>query len=368
MNRIIPLMVIFMTIAAACSEGSESSTSAIDNDTTGIGSHSPTLPILTKKRAVYYWKTIFRLDSAEYSFLKRHKIGRVYLRMFDVTEDAFATSAEGRAIPNASVKIDNPEYFLLQDSLKDLEFIPVVYITLDALKAMKGDENLLASNIVTRVRNMCRYNGLPNVQELQLDCDWTSSTEESFFTLCDSVKRNISALKLPWRLSSTIRLHQLARKVPPVDNGVLMVYNTGNFNDPDAANSIIDAKDVAPYLNRLSSYSLHLDIAYPTYSWQLLFRHRHFIGLLNGLELSDTTRFSRRDDNIYIARKDIPYRDRIILTGDMIRSEASDYHDIAAVRAMIEQRMSLIPHSNILYHLDSKNLSRYSCDELDNIL
>ncbi|MDE5636171.1 MAG: hypothetical protein K2I52_07705, partial [Muribaculaceae bacterium] len=242
-------------------------------------------------------------------------IGRIYLRMFDVSEDKYAATIEGKTVPNASVRIGYPDGCLLKDSLSDKEFIPVVYITLNALKAMKGHEGVLARNIVTRVRNMCEYNSVPNVRELQLDCDWTGSTEESYFNLCDSVRHGIADLQLSWRLSSTVRLHQLSRNVPPVDNGVLMVYNTGNFNDPDAANSIIDPKDVKPYVKHLSDYPVRLDVAYPAYSWQLLFRNRRFIGLLNGLNLADTTQFSPRSRNVYVARRDIPYNDRLILKG-----------------------------------------------------
>ncbi|MDE5673787.1 MAG: hypothetical protein K2I44_00380, partial [Muribaculaceae bacterium] len=205
---------------------------------------------------------------------------------------------------------------------------------------------------------------IPNVSELQLDGDWTKSTEKSYFALCDSAKLGITDLKLPWRLSSTIRLHQLSSDVPPVDNGVLMVYNTGSFNDPDAANSIIDAKDVEPYLKYLSKYPLHLDVAYPTYSWQLLFRKRQFIGLLNGLNLTDTTQFSSRGRNLFVAKRDIPYNDRLILKGDMVRQEISEFADISNVKRMIDSKLSDHEYSNILYHLDSKNLSKYSDDEI----
>lgn len=233
---------------------------------------------------------------------------------------------------------------------------------------MKGHEGVLASNIVKRIRNMCEYSELPNVRELQLDCDWTVSTESSFFSLCDSVRHNITDLNLPWRLSSTIRLHQLSRKAPPVDGGVLMVYNTGNFNDPDTDNSIIDPSDVKPYLKHLAGYPLHLDVAYPTYSWQLLFHRRQFVGLINGINLSDTAKFDRTGQNQYTAKRDIPYNNRIIRTGDIIRQELSSFSNIEEVKKLIEERLAGRPHSNILYHLDSNNLSKYSDDEIAQIL
>lgn len=349
MKHLIPTMMILSLMIASCSES---------------------LPkqIHKELNSMYYWKTVFHLDSAEIAFIQKHDIKRIYLRMFDVSEDTYATRINDKTYPNASVRIATHDYYFLKDSLNDMEFVPVVFITLEALKAMKGNEGLLATNIVTRVRNMCEYNELPNVNELQLDCDWTTSTENSFFNLCDSVKYYISNLGLPWRLSSTIRLHQLSRKTPPVDNGVLMVYNTGSYNDPDVKNSIMDIKDIEPYLKHLSRYALHLDIAYPTYSWQLLFRKRQFIGLLNGLNLADTTRFSKRGENFYRARQDIPFNDRLILEGDIVRQETSEYDDISIIKKRIEKILFNKRHSNILYHLDSKNLSKYTDNEIDHII
>lgn len=331
-------------------------------------------PAHPEKNAVYYWKTTFNTDSADCDLLHRHKIGRVYMRMFDVVPDKYPydDKIENRVVPNASIRICDPRNRLAKD-FAGIEFVPVVYVTLEALKAMKGHEGTLASNIVTRVHNMCEYNGLRNVSELQLDCDWTTSTEKSFFSLCDSTRRILrkekSAEKEGWSLSSTIRLHQLARKAPPVDRGVLMVYNTGNFDNPDAANSIIDADDVQPYLKRLSSYNLHLDVAYPTYSWQLLFRDRRFVGLMDNADLTDTTAFKRRAaSNVYIARRDVPYNNTVIHAGDMVRAETSSFADIVRVKDMIEQCLSERPHSNILYHLDFENLSKYTPNEINKIL
>lgn len=316
--------------------------------------------------SVYYWKTVFNPDSSEFAFISRHNVGRIYLRMFDVIEND-SYSLNERAIPNATLSFDCPRDYYLKDTFANVEFVPVVYITLEALKAMKNHEGTLASNIVTRVRNMCEYNELPPVHELQLDCDWTTSTEASFFSLCDSARQSISDLELPWRLSSTIRLHQLSHKAPPVDYGVLMVYNTGNFNDPDAANSIIDIRDVEPYLKHLDRYPLHLDIALPTYSWQLLFHRRTFSGLLNGLNLSDTTKYYKSEDNRFIAKKDFPFKNRIIRAGDIVRQEQSSFSDIAGVKRQIEKHLSGRSHSVILYHLDSKKLSEYSSDEINQI-
>ena len=358
-----PILLFFLLMASMCACGRTSACHDADGDT----SDSTAGTAHIEKRSVYYWKTVLRLGSAERHFLRRHDIGRIYMRLFDVCADPYAAVPEDKAAPNASIRIDDTDYHFLNDSLNHIEVVPVVYITLDALKAMKNHEGMLASNIVTRVRNMASYNGLPHVGEMQLDCDWTASTEQSFFTLCDSVRAAILKNGLNWELSSTIRLHQLARKVPPVDRGVLMVYNTGSFNDPDAVNSIIDPADVEPYMKYLPDYKLHLDVAYPTYSWQLLFHDRKFAGLTGGLNLADSTRFAQRGSNTYVALRDIPYNDRVICRGDMVRQETSAFSDIIRVGDMIERNLSPGPHSTILYHLDISNLSNYSPDEIDKI-
>lgn len=312
--------------------------------------------------SVYYWKTVFKPDQAELKFISSHDIGRIYLRMFDVSVNMAGDYEKYKVIPDATVRFDR--YNVSQPKV---EYVPVVYVTLDALKTMNGKEAELAELIVTRVRNMCSYNNLDNVGEFQLDCDWTASTRESFFTLCRETKLLIQSYKLNWDLSSTIRLHQLRDEVPPVDRGVLMVYNTGNFNNPDATNSIIDPADISPYLKALDRYRLYLDVAYPTYSWQLLYRNRQFTGLTRGIDTADSTRFAVAGPNSFKATTTILHGNRVIKPGDIVRTEQSDYHTLKTVKDMVERHLSDRHHNIILYHLDSSNLSEYTDNEIDSL-
>lgn len=330
------------------------------------GSHSFDHP---EVNSVYFWKTQFAPDSADIDFIRKHDIGRIYLRMFDVGLDKHAPAWDDPVVPLGTVRFPYGVFSALDDTLRDVAFVPVVYITLDALKSAdeRGRIADLAFNIVGRVRNMCSFNEIPNVEGIQLDCDWTKGTEDSFFRLCDYVREAILREELPWSLSSTVRLHQLRQAAPPVDYGVLMVYNTGSFDNPDERNSIISLENVAPYLKRLSDYPLHLDVAYPTYSWQLLFRGRDFRGLLNGVDVADTARFGFEAPNRYVALEDIPYRGNRIVPGDMIKLEESGFDEIAAVKKEVDRAMGGRTFSNILYHLDSSNLSKYNVHEINEI-
>ncbi len=204
--------------------------------------------------SVYYWKTVLDFNSDDYKFLHQHKIGRIYLRMFDVDVDITDKADHAHTVPVATMSMTDDTFGKLHEAIPDMEFVPVVYITCGAIKdAAAYGTGALARNIVSRVRNMCSYNALSRIEALQLDCDWTKTTEQTFFDLCDSARQQLKEEELDWKLSSTIRLHQLRGHIPPVDYGVLMVYNTGNFNDPDADNSILSMKDVKPYLKYLEN-------------------------------------------------------------------------------------------------------------------
>lgn len=309
----------------------------------------------SETNAVYFWKTVCDLDSAEYKFLEDNDVKRAYIRFFDVVPDNSPMAVE-EIIPNATLQIKN--------SIPVDEIVPTIYITQDALNRMKGKCDIWAYKIVTRVNAMCSYNNLPNPQEIQLDCDWTTSSRDIFFDLCKEVKEKFCWQDSTFLVSATIRLHQLSQEAPPVDYGVLMLYNTGSFRNIKENNSIISKENVEPYLKNLPSYPLHLDIAYPTYSWQLLFRNNKFVGLIREA-LPDSCEDLCPIDKTHIkVLKDMMIGELNIKKDDIIRIETSDFHTIKSVKDIVEKSLEETSHSNIIYHLDSTNLSNYTEDEI----
>ena len=338
----------------------------------GVGFNLSYRPELPHRAAngVYFWKTTFNPDAAEIDFLKEHDVRRIYLRMFDVVANDGAMPPEDPVVPNATVTFPfvSSEYdWESRPILNEIQYVPTVFITVDALRAMGDDVALWAGKIVERLCNMVSYNFIPNVAEFQLDCDWTESTEQIFFDLCEAVKQVLDDRDSSYRLSSTIRLHQLSQRIPPVDFGVLMVYNTGNFADPDARNSIIDLADVEPYLKNLSGYRLPLDVAYPIYTWQLLFRDRRFAGLLRDVDVDNTDDFEQTGENLHRALRDVVSGRTIIRKGDIVRTEVSDYKSISDVKKIIDRRIPSPNYSNTLYHLDSNSFSTFTPNEIDSI-
>ena len=243
---------------------------------------------LEEGQAVYYWRTDLRLDSIERAFLRTYKIQKVYCRYFDVV------MRDNEPMPNATLTFS--------DTLPDnIEMVPTVYITEDC---MHEKHEGLAGKLVKRILQMNETNGIKDVREIQIDCDYTSRSRKIYYEFLKEVSRewsNLSPhspLSSPSHLSSllsplvstTIRLHQLSMPVPPVDYGVLMIYNTGDPQRFMERNPILDMRDVAPYLHRLSGYKLPLAAAYPVYSWQ---RQIHGVRIEHRVEADEILRVKK---------------------------------------------------------------------------
>ncbi|MCM1042088.1 MAG: hypothetical protein NC396_06640 [Bacteroides sp.] len=319
--------------------------------------------------AVYYWKTVFCPDSAELHFLAEHEIKRLYLRFFDVVAEDFYRNGKIVVIPNATVQFKGN----IPSGIESV--IPTIYITLDALKMSQSEYAVddLAEKIVQRVLNMVSYHLIPNVNEIQLDCDWTESAQQTYFGLCKAIRKKLQAFGQPdMKLSATIRLHQLRQMAPPVDYGVLMVYNTGSFRDPNARNSILDYADVAAYLRKNVRYPLPLDVAYPTYEWTLWYRNGKFKGIVRD-SATLKERFSAAESRGRTCSDYAEARKRSVenqrLPEDILRKESADMQTLLLVKQLVEKRVfgSSQDYSVILYHLDSKNLSRYTPYEINGL-
>ena len=294
--------------------------------------------------AVYFWRTELRLDSLERNFLERYAIKKVYCRYFDVVMDG----EDDEPHPNATITFS--------DTLpKGVELVPTVYITENC---MHQRHDSLARRVVRRVAQMNQTNGISGVKELQIDCDYTDRSRLNFYHFLEQVRQELltphSPLITPHSplithhsslithhsslitLSATIRLHQLQMPAPPVDYGVLMLYNTGDprrFEDRHSAdgrlleegkNPVLDLRDVRPYARYLAGYALPLSAAYPVYRWV-----RH----VGGVRIEHTV----------------------------------DASEILGVKQLVEQKRSSLRQAIITYHLDEENINRYSHETFEAI-
>lgn len=262
---------------------------------------------LDEQNAVYYWRTELRLNDAERQFLSDHYIRKVYCRYFDVVMDEVQATPR----PNATLAFN--------DTLPaGVEMVPTVYITEDC---MHERHDSLAVLVVRRVLQMNETNGIRGVREIQIDCDYTSRSRPVFYDFLKAVKAELAShpsphTSHPLSLSATIRLHQLQMEAPPVDYGVLMLYNTGDPRRYDERNPILDERDVQPYAQYLADYPLPLAAAYPVYRWQRQ---------VEGVRIEHTV------------DKDV----------------------ILNVKNLVERKRPELSRAIITYHLDEENINRY---------
>ena len=310
--------------------------------------------------AIYHWKTVFDLKEDEITFLSSHSVRKIYVRFFDVDVETSPMNATYSAIPIGTTAFKSP-------SPSNIEIVPTVFITVKSLVATK-EEGIddLASKIYTRVCNMADYNDLGPIREIQLDCDWTNSTQNLFYSLCEKMGNLAHADSI--LVSSTIRLHQLKKKSPPVDQGVLMVYNTGALRETGTKNSILDYDDVKSYLSgRSIHYDLPLDFAFPTFGWGVMFRNGVYNGILHKTDYSDEARYKKGKDETFIVLKDHVLEGRSLWKGDVIRMEYPTADEVKKVAELVVSCVQNSTHSVILYHLDSSNLLKFTDDEISSI-
>lgn len=319
-----------------------------------------------ESNSIYYWRTTFSLSDGEKEFLREHDVKKIYMRFFDV--DWGYPVKNGEVVtPEATVRFN--------DTVPaEIEIVPTVYITALAMEKMQTKEEEYAEKICKRIIAICKQNNIA-FKEIQLDCDWTKGTRQPFFRLCEAMKGYMDSTQI---LSSTIRLHQLSQSPPPVDKGVLMVYNTGNLMEMTSDNSIFSRKDIEPYLkdNRLAGYPLALDVAYPTYGWSVVFHpgedKYYFDRIMRRTDFSTYPDLKKIASNLFEATSEINF------SGDetgwdkvyekyRIRVERPTASEILEVKKMIDRQLRSKPHNNILYHLDESQLSHYSDNDISKI-
>lgn len=255
--------------------------------------------VLPEGNAVYYWRTDWRLDTTERAFLKQHHINKVYCRYFDVVmNDSLGP------MPNATIRFS-------ENLPEGIELIPTVFITEDCMH-QKPDG--LAEKIVQRILQMNETHDIKGVKEIQIDCDYTAKSRKNYYEFLDSLNSQLKTLNL--KLSTTIRLHQLSMRVPPVDYGVLMLYNTGHPMKFMERNPILDMRDVAPYLRYLEDYDLPMGAAYPIFLW-----HRKIQGV-------DIEHVADEEEILKVktaVEKERPELKRLILTYDLAKDNINRY-------------------------------------------
>lgn len=307
--------------------------------------------------AFYFWKTQLQISPYERSVLKDIHASTLYLRLFDVDWD----DKQQKALPVGVLQSGTP-------SDSSLQYIPVVYITRSCLQRLQpADLPELSGHISSLISSLCiQYKLRP--EEIQIDCDWTRNSAPLYFSLLKQLKRtDYFRFRL---LSCTIRMHQVkftaSSGIPPVDKGLLMVYNMGNLTRYGGQNSILDADEAKAYLKHIRIYPLPLDVALPVYHWAALFEYGRFKGITYNISKSDfnETVIEQKDGNLYRILQDTVSKGYTFKKGQELRFEQPEKKALQNIASFIGSNIRDTAFRMVFFHLDSNAMQPFTAPDL----
>ncbi len=311
------------------------------------------------ERAFYYWKSNeYQFDKEELAQIQELRPQKLYVKFFEIEKDeVFHNKPASKSILH------------IRDTHDSLEIIPTVYIRNEVLgSASQTIIDTLAVNIIYFIDKLYRQN-MPtrkiDYNEIQIDCDWTGTTRDTYFQLLESLRK-----KTTKTISCTLRLYPYKYRqkmgIPPVEKATLMCYNLLPPLAQEDENSIQNNRELELYLKRTPKYPIHLDIALPVYAWLYIYQNNQFKGVLNW----DTTQLPLSSLKPlkplwYEAQEDIQLGDFYLRKGDKVKLEESSAEETLKSISLLKKYLRLDhPFTVALFHLDSKNRQQYSYETL----
>ena len=314
----------------------------------------------TATTAFYYWKTGFQLNTGQQELLWNAGSNRLYIRFFDINWN----DQTSKPYPDAIVQFYQPT--------ERLTITPVIYIrnkTFELINDLSNDS--LATHCNGLVSRLAAEQHI-NYTTLQVDCDWTLTTKDKYFTFLKLLKK-VSGC----RIEATIRLHQVKFKqqtgVPPVDKGILMFYNMGKLNaDLQQPNSIYNSADADKYISYLSTYPLPLNVALPVFSWSVHIRDGKAIQIYEQIgkkQLDNQTNFQLiKNDHCYRAKTSFFLKGVYIKQNDIFKLEEINIETLKTAAKQLAANLPQQQNRTIIYYeLANLDLSAFKAETFNKI-
>ncbi|MFN0016140.1 MAG: hypothetical protein ACKVU2_16490 [Saprospiraceae bacterium] len=307
--------------------------------------------------AFFHWKNSLALTQIETDLLDELGCQTLYVKFLDIAKDP----QTGNIRPYSLLEVRDTA------GLTNRAIVPCIFITNSVFQGISEDKmNWLAGKTAEAIANTSNQFAAPasgkirQLSEIQFDCDWTETTRVAFFSF---IKKMRDRLPPKTRLSATIRLHQYKfpdrTGVPPADRGMLMLYNTGDIDDPDEPNSIFQRSTAEIYLHGAPpKYPLPLDVALPVFAWALVYRDGELWKIVPesgppGIQNPEGT-----TSNI-----NLPY----MRPDDLVRYESVDT-GLLREAATLAAGIRLAPDARVaFFHLAPSVVQRYPADFLKSI-
>lgn len=332
----------------------------------------------TVTKSYYFWRTGKSITSSEIMFLKEHAISKLYVKLLDVDW----RELDG-AYPVSETSLEEIQHSFDEYKITDINLVPVLFITNKTFtKVDSASLPLLAKRVIRRCLPAWDSIDVEYEQgrsfkgsrpyfptEIQFDCDWTVSTAGKYFYFLHIVDSLLRPEQIT--LSATIRLHQFKYTektgVPPVDRGMLMVYNISDLTQYGAGNSIFEPAKAGAYFTG-KKYPLPMDIALPAYSWAIIFRDKQFYQIYNHLSESDLKKYSflrSTGNHLYQVTQDTVALNLFLRRGDEIRAETIDNKLLLEAALLARKAVNTDSLSLALFELSESEIKNYDHETIE---
>jgi hypothetical protein len=311
----------------------------------------------------YFWRSAFTLSLPEKAMIDSLHTKKLFIKVFDIDWNPYTQDPQ----PLSLIRF-------ISALPEKLSIVPTVFITNRTFEHLRnGDIDQISERIKNKIFSIIPANNRNSVKEIQIDCDWSKKTKAKYFHFLEAMSRRLKDSDII--ISATIRLHQYADPVntgvPPVQQGVLMFYNMGELEGPNAVNSILDVNVGKQYLDRAYSYPIHLDIALPLYRWGVLIRRERVVNLLHDLqseELQDSTLFQNIGTNKYRARRGHYVSGVYVYPDDRIRLESVTIEQLYYASTMLKKHFYSQSFDIIFFHLEPSLEAQYGISNIRSLL
>ena len=311
------------------------------------------------QKAIYFWESGREsLSKNEMNFIDEHALQKMYVKFFEVEDDR----------TYSVVPISKTQLNFIESEKKSLEIVPTIYIKNEVFKncsERKCEE--MADNIhylITKKFSEQFSNDPKRLKEIQIDCDWTISTQDWYFRFLKLFKN-----RGKFTLSATLRLYPYKfpdkMGVLPVDRAMLMCYNLISPLDAGSRNSILDLQELEKYVNGADPYPIPLDLALPIYSSALIVQNDHFTGIHYGNIEQLKRSLSLEKEPWYLSRVDTVLANVYLRKGDKVKLETISSERIREALKVIRKNITFKQGMTLsLFHLQDNQIQQLSYAEV----
>lgn len=309
-------------------------------------------------KAMYFWESGREsLTKAELDFLFVHQTQKMYVKFFEIEND------HANAVPISKSVLN-----IKEANLTKIEIVPTVYIKNEVFKNYSEREiEELAENVyflITKKFKEQFSTDNSKLNEIQIDCDWTISTQKNYFSFLEKFKS-----KGKFVLSATLRLYPYKfpdkMGVLPADRAMLMCYNLISPMETGSRNSILDLTELGKYLVGADEYPVPLDLALPIYSAALVVQNNQFVGIHYFNNESLKKSFVLAKEPWYFSKVDTVINNFYLRKGDKVKLETISAERIREALKVIRKNVTFKHGMTLsLFHLQENQVQQYSYEEV----